>query len=186
MADGMCSAARRVVQYVLVGLVSLPVMACASVDVVRLTSQTFPPKDSADQVEALDREPTRAHLRLAELRLADTGMGFDDMQRKILKKAATLGADAVVFSKPETEVKHQVAYEPTYSPWGYYGPYYGPGSWGYGGYGYGGYGGLGGPWGWGGGYTGSMAMPYDVTVNSLTGTAVKYTDPNEPGKLPSS
>ena len=70
-------------------------------------------------------------------------------------------------------------------PPAYYGPYYGPWSWGYGGYGYGGYGGLGGPWGgswgWGGGYMSSTAVPYDVTVNSLEGTAVKYTERNEPG-----
>ena len=27
----------------------------------------------------------------------------------------------------------------------------------------------------------STAVPYDVTVNSLEGTAVKYTERNEPG-----
>jgi hypothetical protein len=112
-------------------------------------------------------------------------MGFDRMQQKILAKAAALGSDAVVFSKPESHVEHQVAYEPVYSPWGYYAPYYyGPGSWGYGGYGYGswGYGGLygPGPMGWSGYPGGSVAVPYDVTVNALKGTAIRYTSSAQP------
>jgi hypothetical protein len=102
------------------------------------------------------------------------------MQHRILKKAAALGADAVVFAKPERHLEHHVTYEPAYSPWGHYGPYWGPGSWGYGGFGYGGwaYGGMGGPWGWGG-YSGSTPVPYDVTVSSLKGTAIRYAEARE-------
>lgn len=163
-------------------LLALATTACARVDAIRLTSETFPPKDSADDVEVLDHHPTRPYIEIADLSIADTGLSLESMQGKMLKKAASLGADAVVFSTPESHVNHEVAYEPVYSPWGYYGPYYGPGSWGYGGalpggWGYGGpYGPWGyGPWGMGGGaYAGSVAVPYDVTVHSLKGTAIKY------------
>lgn len=167
----------------LLGLLSLAT-ACASVETIRLTNQVFPPKQSVNEVETLSHEPTRPHIPLAELRIADTWMGFDRMQQKILAKAAALGSDAVVFSKPESHVEHQVAYEPVYSPWGYYSPYYGPGSWGYGGPGYGGwgYGGLygSGPMCWGGYPVGSVAVPYDVTVNALKGTAIRYTSSEQP------
>jgi hypothetical protein len=114
----------------LLGLLGLASAACASVETIRLTNQVFPPKQSVHEVETLSREPTRQNIPLAELRISDTWMGFDRMQQKILAKAAALGSDAVVFSKPDSHVEHQVAYEPVYSPWGYYSPYYGPGSWG--------------------------------------------------------
>lgn len=159
-------------------LVVAQLTGCASVDVIRLTNETFPPKDSRADVEVLEQQPTQPYISLADLHVADSGVGFEWMQRKILDKAATLGADAVLFLKPESHVEHEVAYEPVYSPWGGYGPY-GPGLGGYGGIGpWGGYGGswgggYGGPWGWG--PTGSVAVPYDVTVNSLQGTAIKYT-----------
>ena len=144
--------------------------SCTSVDVVRLSGQTFPPKSSRAEVALLDREPKCPHLRLAELRVDDSTDKFETMQRQILDRAASLGADAVLFEKPEKHIQHQVTYAPayTYSPWGY-GAYAYPG-WGYGGgwYGYG-------PYGYGGG----MAMPYDYTVRSLTGLAIRYT--NSPG-----
>ncbi|TAJ35004.1 MAG: hypothetical protein EPO64_00285 [Nitrospirae bacterium] len=155
---------------------SLALTACATVDTIRLTNETFPSKDSTADVEVLEEQPTRPHMELADLSIADSGLSFERMQRKILEKAAALGADAVVFAKPESYTDHEVAYEPVYSPWGGYGPY-GPGPWGYGGLGPAGwgYGGPYGPSGWG--TTGSVAVPYDVTINSLKGTAIKYTKP---------
>lgn len=161
-------------------LLGVQLIGCAHVDVIRLTNETFPPKSSGADVEVLEQQPTSPHLQLAELRIADSGFSFGHLQRKILDKAAVLGADAVVFVKPESHIEHEVAYEPVYSPWGGYGPYgpgfggggyggLGPGGWGYGGPGGWGYGGLG---GWGA--TGTVAVPYDVTINSLKGTAIKY------------
>ncbi len=164
-----------------IGFLSLALASCANVETIRLTAETFPPKSSAADVEVLEEPPTHPHIELADLRLADSNLNFEHLQRKILEKAATLGADAVVFAKPESHTEHEVAYEPAYSPWGGYGPY-GAGPWGYGGLGPGGWG-YGGPWGpWGWGATGSVAVPYDVTINSLKGTAIKYTE--EPGTAP--
>ena len=47
---------------------------------------------------------------------------IDKLQRHLLNKAAELGADAVVFSTPITRTEQRVAYQPVYSPWGYYAP----------------------------------------------------------------
>lgn len=150
---------------------SLLVSACASVDTILLTSERFPPKQSADEVAVLDQKPTRLYLEITELRIGDSWLSFGSLQHRILRQAATLGADAVVFAKPQTETTHQVVYEPLYDPWSY-GPYYG-GPGGYGGW-------YGGPWGgwgpWGGMYSGSVAVPYDETIRMLEGIAIRYTD----------
>lgn len=148
------------------------VSACTSVDTILLTHDTFPPKESADEVAVLERTPTRPHRDLAELRIGESWLSFRSLQHKILNRAAALGADAVVFTQRQTQTTHRVAYEPFYGSWGYNSPYYGS-PWGYGMYG-----GLYGGWSpWGGGlYSGSIAVPHDETLRLLMGTAVRYTD----------
>jgi hypothetical protein len=147
---------------------------CVGVDMVRLTDQTFPPKSSPKEVAVLGHDPQCAHLKLAELHVDDSTDTYQHMQDNILKKAAELGADAVVFGKSEKRTRHQVTYAPYsyglgYSPWGY-GAYTYPG-WGYGGW-YGNYG-----YGYGG-----TALPYDYTVRSLKGTAIRYTESSDRSK----
>ena len=71
---------------------------CASVDVLMLSSETFTPQTSP--VEILERAPTRPYVQIAVLTV-DSGLLSEDSKRqKILEKAATLGADAVVFGDP--------------------------------------------------------------------------------------
>lgn len=140
--------------------------ACVSVDVVRLTNARFAPKASGEDVEVLDQEPARPFVRLAELHMEDLSLSFARMQERLLTKAASLGADAVVFAKPVYHIEHQLAYVPAYDPWGYDSPFYGPG---------GGYGAWYGPSVWGG-YGGSMAVPYEFRVKALSGTAIRYRD----------
>lgn len=151
--------------------------ACASVDTILLTNDTFPPKGSAEEVAVLKQTPMRPHRDLAELRISDSLLSFGSLQHKILSRAADLGADAVVFAQPQTQTIRRESYQPLYGPWGYNSPYYG-GPWGYGMYG-----GLYGGWGPGGGLPfGSMAVPYeyDETVRILMGTAIRYTDASGP------
>lgn len=152
---------------------------CTSVDTILLTSETFSPKGSSDEVAVLEEKPTRPHRELAELRIGDRWLSFGSLQRKILNRAAALGADAVIFAKPQTQTQHEVAYEPLYDPWGYNSPYYGT-PWGYGGYGP--YGGPYGSWSpWGGVYSGSVAVPYDEKMRMLMGTAIRYTEATDLG-----
>lgn len=154
--------------------------ACASVDTILLTNDTFPPKESEEEVAVLRQTPTRPHRDLAELRISDNWLSFGSLQHKILNRAAALGADAVVFERPQFQTIRRETYSPLYSsygPWGYNSPYYG-GSWGYGMYG-----GLYGGWGpWGGVPFGSVAVPYEYeeTVRTLMGTAIRYTDASGP------
>lgn len=142
---------------------------CSSVHVVRLTSETFPPR-AVDEVEILSQAPSTEHVRIAELSETSTTT-VDTLQRHLLKKAAQLGAQAVVFSAPTTRIEDRVAYQPVYSPWGYYAPsYYGPGPYGY----WGPWGYRYGPWGPGWGYPQYVPMPYSVRVTTLKGIAIRY------------
>lgn len=141
---------------------------CVDVDTVRLTSQQFPQKSSVDQVEVLQQVPACPHVALAELRVEDSSSDYGAMQQNMLARAAKLGADAVVFAKPEEQIQHQVTYQPL-----------GMGPFGYGGLGYGGM--MYGPYPYGMGYyggypaySGSQAVPYDVEVKSLKGLAIRY------------
>jgi hypothetical protein len=144
-------------------------IGCSHVNIVRLTSETFPPR-AVDEVEILSQEPTTEHLRIADLSETSTS-DVDTLQRHILKKAAELGAQAVIFSSPTTRIENRVAYQPVYSPWGYYAPYYyGPGPYGY----WGPWGNSYGPWGPGWGYRNYAPVPYSVRVTTLKGIAIRY------------
>ena len=68
---------------------------CAAVDVLMLSSETFTPQTS--QVEILERAPTRPYVQIAVLSVDSWWLSVDSKREKILEKAATLGADAVVF-----------------------------------------------------------------------------------------
>jgi hypothetical protein len=143
------------------------VSACSNVQVVRLTSDTFSSR-AINEVEILEQEPTTDHLRLAELVASSSTSSLDNLQHDILKKAAKLGASAVVFSPPTVHTEQRIAQSGGYNPWGYYSPYYyGPGL-----YGPFGYGGMYGPWGPGWGY---MDVPYVVQVQRLKGLAIRDT-----------
>ena len=146
---------------------------CANVEVLRLTSETFPSREVED-VAILSQFPSTQHQKIAELTETSSSENVAKLQRHLLEKAAELGADAVVFSTPITHVERRVAYEPVYSPWGYYAPYYGPGPYGYWGpwgYRYGpGYG----PWGPMMGYRHAVPVPYTVRTTTVKGTAIHY------------
>lgn len=150
-------------------LLSWTSIGCSSVNVVRLTSETFPSR-AVDEVEILSQEPTTEHLRIADLSETSTS-DVDKLQRHILTKAAELGAQAVIFSAPTTRTEDRMAYQPVYSPWGYYAPYYyGPGPYGY----WGPWGYRYGPWGSGWGYRSYVPVPYSVRLNTLKGIAIRY------------
>jgi hypothetical protein len=68
---------------------------CAGVNVVMLSTETFTPQTS--QVEILEREPNRPYMQIAVLTVDSLWLGVDSKREKILEKARTLGADAVIF-----------------------------------------------------------------------------------------
>ena len=79
-------------------LLSVILAGCASVDVLMLSSETFASRTS--QVEILERAPTRSYVKIAVLVVDSWWLSEDEKREKILEKAATLGADAVVFGDP--------------------------------------------------------------------------------------
>lgn len=148
---------------VFIGLLGFGIFmtGCTSVDTLLLSSQTFPAKASWQDVEILIREPSCAHIDIAQLSMEGSGSdSYATEQVNILKKAASFGSDAVVFAKSEKYVEHGISYQ---SPMMMGGP------WGMGSYGYPG-------WGYGMGYGRGMAIPYNYTVTSLTGIAIRYTN----------
>jgi hypothetical protein len=152
------------------------VAGCSPVHVLRLTSDTFPPT-ALNDVAILTQPPSEAYQDIADLTASSSTHSVERLQRDILKKAAKLGAEAVIFSRPIIRREQRVEYQPAYSPYGYYAPYYyGPVYWG--GFGFGGYGprygGMYGPWGPGWGYGPGMAVPYTVRIQTLKGTAIRY------------
>lgn len=141
--------------------------ACAGVDVVPLTEQSFPSKASSRNVEVLNFVPSCPHILLADLSIQGDAKEFQRLQTRILEKAAALGADAVIFAKPQQRTQHQVAYQ-TYPAWNF-------GGWMYGSYPYG--------FGYYGGWPiseGDVAASHEVTKQSLEGTAIRYVSAQGP------
>ena len=151
-------------------LLGLIASGCSQVQVLRLTSETFPAREVQD-VAILSQLPSVPHEKIAELSETSSSESVSKLQRHLLDKAAELGADAVVFSTPITRTEQHMGYQSMYSPWGYYAPYYGPGPYGYGG-----------PWGyrygaWGPpmmGYHQTVPVPYQVRSTTVKGTAIRY------------
>jgi hypothetical protein len=135
------------------------VTACAGVDTLTLTERTFPPRTSAHDLEVLERDPICPHILLADLSMRGESSEFTHMQSKILAKAATLGADAVVF-RSQSWVQHQAAYQ-TYPAWSLGGWMYGSYPYGYGYYG-----------GWP--VSNDVSAPHEVSMQSIKGTAIRY------------
>jgi hypothetical protein len=155
---------------VIVLLAAWGVAGCSHVQVLRLTSETFPPREVED-VAILSERPSVPYQKIAELSETSSSDNLERLQQHLLDKAAQLGADAVVFGTPITRTEHHVTYQPVYSPWGYYAPsYYGPGPYGY----WGPWGYHYAPWGLGWGYSRSIPVSYLVRVTTLKGTAIRY------------
>ena len=83
----------------LLGLFALA--ACVSVRVEPLTGEVYPPTKSAAQVRWLKSEPDAPHVKLARIIATSQSADEDKLREKILARAATLGADAVVMGKSD-------------------------------------------------------------------------------------
>ncbi len=138
-------------------LLLLPALASCGpgVDMVKFTSETYPPAKSVSSVEILQKPPDRPYIKLAEITIGNSKKSGATLQVKIREEAAKLGADAVVFSNPVTSFSGGTQYAPVYRPWGYYSPYYG------------GY--------YGGAYMTTRPIPYKVRNTTLSGVAIRYT-----------
>jgi nucleotide-binding universal stress UspA family protein len=72
---------------------------CVSLRVEPLTHESFPPRENLERLQVLKAEPAAAHIKLARIIATSDSADEDQMQEKILARAKTLGADAVVMGK---------------------------------------------------------------------------------------
>ncbi|BCA53753.1 hypothetical protein W02_08930 [Nitrospira sp. KM1] len=83
----------------LIGLLTLT--ACVSVRVEPLTGAVYPPNERSNHVQWLESAPESPHIKLARIIATSQSADEDELRDKILDRAATLGADAVVMGKSD-------------------------------------------------------------------------------------
>jgi hypothetical protein len=69
---------------------------CASTRVEYFVDPPYPAHDPKSQVEWLSTEPSRVHIELARITVGSANLGEDTLRQKIIDRARSLGADAVV------------------------------------------------------------------------------------------
>ena len=115
----------------------LVLVACVSVQVEPLTHESYPPRVSGEPVQWLETEPGAPHIELARIIATSQSADEDRLRDKILARAGTIGADAVVLGKSDVleSMGPSPLYESTLGPaadsfspyaggWGYWNPFY--------------------------------------------------------------
>lgn len=74
---------------------------CVSVRVEPLTHETYPPKKNSESLQWLESEPETPHLKLARIIATSQTADEDQLRKRILARAARLGADAVIMGKSD-------------------------------------------------------------------------------------
>lgn len=95
MRGGRSRYHRTTALLILIAPAMLGFPGCTSVNVVMLSSEAYTAQ--SNHVEILERTPTRPYVQIAVLSVDSMWLSFDSKREKILEKAATLGADAVIF-----------------------------------------------------------------------------------------
>lgn len=93
-------------------------VACVSVRVESLTHETYPPQTSHEPVQWLETEPGTPYVELARIIAMSQSVDEDGLRDKILTRAATLGADAVVLGKSDVleSMGAETPYQSTMGP----------------------------------------------------------------------
>ena len=74
-------------------------VACVSIQVEPLSDSHYPAVSQSQPMMVLDAEPARPHLKLARIIATSENASEDRLKEKILARARTLGADAIVLGK---------------------------------------------------------------------------------------
>lgn len=80
------------------GVIYLTVLlaGCASTRVEYFVDPPYPAQAASHQVEWLSAEPSRPHIDLARITMGSANLSEESLRLKIVDRARTLGADAVV------------------------------------------------------------------------------------------
>lgn len=92
---------RPLAPYELILLLIFPLTSCVSVHVEPLTHEVYPPKNGPESLQWLEAEPEAPHVKLARISATSQTADEDELREKILARAATLGADAVIMGKSD-------------------------------------------------------------------------------------
>ncbi len=127
----------RVIRHGLLLCVCAVLTGCVSVRVEPLTHDAYAPRVDHHSVQWLDTEPASPHIKLARIIATSQSADEDRMKEKVLARAATLGADAVVGGKFDIleSMGSGPLYESTLGPaadsfspyasgWGWWNPFY--------------------------------------------------------------
>jgi len=113
-------------------------VGCVSVRVEPLTHESYPPRNNHAPVQWLESEPGAPHINLARIIATSQTADEDQMRDKILARAESMGADAVVLGRSdvlESMMGPSPLYESTLGPtadsfspyasgWGWWNPFY--------------------------------------------------------------
>ena len=115
----------------------LVLIACVSVRVEPLTHESYAPRANHNPVQWLGTEPGSPYIELARIIATSESAEEDRLREKILARARTIGADAVVMGKFDVleSMGPSPLYESTLGPaadsfspyaggWGWWNPFY--------------------------------------------------------------
>lgn len=79
---------------------SVLLIGCADIRVEYLTDETYQPRRTTNDIEWLIQEPAQPHVEVARITVRSTSLGEDGLRRRLLDRAYSLGADALVTEAP--------------------------------------------------------------------------------------
>lgn len=93
-------------RYAVLFLLSLLLLGCAATRIEYFTDETYPPRKTVDQIEVLRHQPAQPHIEVARITVSSTNLCWDTLRNKLLDRAQSLGADAVVSEAPMTRISN--------------------------------------------------------------------------------
>lgn len=75
-------------------------IGCAGIRVEYLADETYQPRRAIHEIEWLTQEPAQPHVEVARITVRSASLGEDGLRRRLLDRAYSLGADAVVTEAP--------------------------------------------------------------------------------------
>ena len=112
---------RRLTHFLIVGLLGIGFITCSQlgtkIRVKPLTAERYAAKPDHAPIDELDAKPTRPYTKIAKLIATTQTDDEATVREKMLEKAGTLGADAVVITKVDV-LKHMGSprYQSTLDP----------------------------------------------------------------------
>ncbi len=100
---------QKITPFLVVGLLGIWFVACGPIGtkirVKPLGAEQYPPKPESAVIDELNSEPERPYSKIAKLVATTRTDDEETVRQKMLDKAGTLGADAVVITKVDV-LKH--------------------------------------------------------------------------------